>query len=284
MNLLTLLLTTLSLLPTPSYTQESSTSSSDEDTFSSSTSSFTVTAYRSNSPINNLALTIFSGRFYLGGRTSSYCPPGVASEGECPPGNETIIVGDNGLVRTPSPPYTHPHPPIQPPTNTTPSGDLNHQSVSVPGGQQIYILSTGALSFTAPHSSYMPPGSSTGPFSYTPGTPYGSWNYTGSPGGFIACPVKGGGGSSSSSVPGGSSSTPKPSSTPTPSKHSGTPSSSYVSPSVSPSATPGAGGGRWIVYVNWKNATVPGGNVNECLGFGARAWGRNASVGAWEYI
>lgn len=106
MNLLTLLLTTLSLLPTPSYTQESptsSSSSSDEDT--SSTSSFTVTAYRSNSPINNLALTIFSGRFYLGGRTSSYCPPGVASEGECPPGNETIIVGDNGLVRTSSPIY-----------------------------------------------------------------------------------------------------------------------------------------------------------------------------------
>ncbi|RAK94621.1 hypothetical protein BO79DRAFT_185326 [Aspergillus costaricaensis CBS 115574] len=208
MNLLTLLLTTLSLLPTPSYTQESSSSSSSSDEDTSSTSSFTVTAYRSNSPINNLALTIFSGRFYLGGRTSSYCPPGVASEGECPPGNETIIVGDNGL------------------------------SVSVPGGQQIYILSTGALSFTAPHSAYMPPGSSTGPFSYTPGTPYGSWNYTGSPGGFIACPVKGGAG----------------------------------------------GGGRWIVYVNWKNATVPGGNVNECLGFGARAWGRNASVGAWEYI
>ncbi|RDK37405.1 hypothetical protein M752DRAFT_287080 [Aspergillus phoenicis ATCC 13157] len=202
MNILALLLTTLSLLPTPSYTQESSSSSSDDS--SGSTSSFTVTAYRSDSPINNLPLTIFSGRFYLGGRTSSYCPPGVASEGECPPGNETIIVGGNGLA------------------------------VSVPGGQQIYILPTGALSFTAPHSSYMPPGSSTGPFSYTPGTPYGSWNYTGSPGG--------------------------------------------------PSATPGAGGGRWIVYINWKNATVPGGNVNECLGFGARAWGRNASVGAWEYI
>lgn len=116
MNLLTLLLTTLSLLPTPSYTQESSSSSSSDDEDTSSTSSFTVTAYRSNSPINNLALTIFSGRFYLGGRTSSYCPPGVASEGECPPGNETIIIGDNGLVRTPSPP--HHHPPIQPPTNT----------------------------------------------------------------------------------------------------------------------------------------------------------------------
>ncbi|GKZ35116.1 hypothetical protein AbraIFM66950_005666 [Aspergillus brasiliensis] len=244
MNLLALLLTTLSLLPTQSYTQESS---------SESTSSFTVTASRSNSPINNLPLTIFSGRFYLGGRTSSYCPPGVASEGDCPPGNETIIVGGNGLA------------------------------VSVPGGQQIFILPSGALSFTSPHSSYMPLGSSTGPFSYTPGTPYGSWNYTGSPGGFIACPVRPGA-SNSSSV--GHSSTPKPGSTPTPtpSKHSASPSSSYVSPSVSPSATPGAGGGRWIVFVNWKNATVPGGNVDECLGFGARAWGRNASVGAWEYI
>lgn len=131
MNLLTLLLTTLSLLPTPSYTQESSSSSSSDDS-SQSTSSFTVTAYRSDSPINNLPLTIFSGRFYLGGRTSSYCPPGVASEGECPPGNETIIVGGNGLVRpltpTPYPPYPHPQ---KPPTNPTPlRGTLKRQSPS----------------------------------------------------------------------------------------------------------------------------------------------------------
>ncbi|KAI3005768.1 hypothetical protein CBS147346_4118 [Aspergillus niger] len=122
MNLLTFLLTTLSLLSTPSYAQESSTSSSSSDDSSESTSSFTVTAYRSDSPINNLPLTIFSGRFYLGGRTSSYCPPGVASEGECPPGNETIIVGGNGLVRPlplpliPHIPTLNNHPLTQPPS------------------------------------------------------------------------------------------------------------------------------------------------------------------------
>ena len=138
MNLLTLLLTTLTLLPTLSYTQESSSSSSSSDEDTSSTSSFTVTAYRSNSPINNLALTIFSGRFYLGGRTSSYCPPGVASEGECPPGNETIIIGDNGLVcSSPLIPLIPTHHTNNPPpgtstTSPSPSPAANKSTSSQP--------------------------------------------------------------------------------------------------------------------------------------------------------
>ncbi|PYI10708.1 hypothetical protein BO78DRAFT_270625, partial [Aspergillus sclerotiicarbonarius CBS 121057] len=170
---------------------------------------FTVTSARSGSPIHLLQLTIFSGRFYLGGRTSSYCPSGVAQEGECPPGNETVLSGPNGLA------------------------------VAVPGGQEIYILRSGALTFTPPHSAYMPPGSVSGGFTYTPGTPYGHWNYTS---GFMACPVRGNVTSSS---------------------------------------------GRWQVYAAWRNASVPGGNVDECLGFDPLAyrWGRGVGeVAAWEYI
>ncbi|RAL02652.1 putative IgE-binding protein [Aspergillus ibericus CBS 121593] len=236
-NLLTLLLTTLSLLP-HIHTQETPTSSAPAASSTSNSTTFTVTSARSGSPIHLLQLTIFSGRFYLGGRTSSYCPPGVAQEGGCPPGNETVLSGGNGLA------------------------------VAVPGGQQIYILSTGALSFTPPHSTYMPPGSITGPLTYTPGTPYGHWNYTS---GFMACPVRGNA-STSSSI------TVRPTSTPTPTRTSG---------SVTPSPTPGSGGSRWQVYVAWRNASVPGGNVDECLGFDPLAyrWGRGVGeVAAWEYI
>ncbi|PWY80886.1 hypothetical protein BO94DRAFT_576778 [Aspergillus sclerotioniger CBS 115572] len=229
-NLLALLLATISFLP-QIHTQ--GTSSSSAPAASSTSTGFTVTSARSGSPIHLLQLTIFSGRFYLGGRTSSYCPSGVAQEGECPPGNETVLIGGNGLA------------------------------VAVPGGQQIYILRSGALTFTPPHSAYIPPGSVTGPFTYTPGSP-GSWSYTS---GFMACPVRGNTTTSSSvSV--------RP--TPTSTKPSG---------SVTPSPTPGSGGGRWQVYASWKNASVPGGNVDECLGFDpmAYAW-RGGNVAAWEYI
>jgi hypothetical protein len=59
----------------------------------------------------------------------------------------------------------------------------------VPGGQQVYVDRSGALRFTSPHSAYMPPGSSTGPFTYTPGNPIGHYVYTGQgASGFMACP------------------------------------------------------------------------------------------------
>ncbi|OOF91230.1 hypothetical protein ASPCADRAFT_134635 [Aspergillus carbonarius ITEM 5010] len=235
-NLLAVLLTALSFLP-PIHTQETSSSSSSTAPVASSTSTtFTVTSARSGSPIHLLQLTIFSGRFYLGGRTSSYCPSGVAQEGECPPGNETVLTGGNGLA------------------------------VAVPGGQQIYILPSGALTFTPPHSAYIPSGSVTGPFTYTPGTPFGHWNYTS---GFMACPVRGNTTTSSSvSV--------RP--TPTPTRPLGT-------GSVTPSPTPGSGGGRWQVYASWRNASVPGGRVDECLGFDPMAYvWRGGNVAAWEYI
>ncbi|PWY72284.1 hypothetical protein BO70DRAFT_342180 [Aspergillus heteromorphus CBS 117.55] len=178
----------------------------------SSSSVFTVTASRSGSSIHQLALNANGGYFYLGGRTSTYCPPGVEAEGGCPPGNATAIDGGTAL------------------------------SVSVPGGQQIYVTSKGALAFTQPHSAYIPPGSSTGPFYYSAGDPTGTWSFDG---GFMACPIGGGAGSSSA---GASSS------------------------------------GSWQVFANWSNATVPGGDVNACLGFQAVTVGRNVSVEAWEYI
>ncbi|KAL5363023.1 hypothetical protein BJX96DRAFT_111824 [Aspergillus floccosus] len=123
--------------------------------------SFGVMASRSASPIHFLPLNARGGHFWLGGKTSSYCPEQVEEMGGvCPPGTETAFFGERSLA------------------------------VEVPGGQQVYVDAAGALSFTVPHSGYIPPGSSTGPFEYTPGKPIGHWVYKGQgASGFMACPV-----------------------------------------------------------------------------------------------
>ncbi|KAL4898692.1 hypothetical protein BDV59DRAFT_197571 [Aspergillus ambiguus] len=123
--------------------------------------SFTVMAARSASPIHFLSMNARGGHFWLGGKTSSYCPEQVEEiGGACPPGKETAFFGERSLA------------------------------VEVPGGQQIYVDAHGALSFTVPHSGYIPPGSSMGPFEHTPGNPIGHWTYKGQgTNGFMACPV-----------------------------------------------------------------------------------------------
>jgi hypothetical protein len=40
---------------------------------------------------------------------------------------------------------------------------------------------------------------------------------------------------------------------------------------------------RWQVFVAATNATVPSGNVNDCLGFSAVAMPYKGDVPAWQY-
>ncbi|KAJ5663247.1 hypothetical protein N7507_003978 [Penicillium longicatenatum] len=185
---------------------------------------FGVTAARSGSPIHFLPLTASGSHFFLGGKSSTYCPsevvPGCAGRT-----NETIIYGQSAL------------------------------DVVVPGGQSIYVAPSGALSFTTPHSGYIPAGSSQGPFEYTPGAsgnPLGTWTYSGQgASGFMACPV--------------------------PASNSGSAAARRAAAAAPPT---------WQVYAAQQNATVPTGNVGDCLGFDALAVGLNVTSSslAWEYI
>ncbi|RAL01425.1 uncharacterized protein BO80DRAFT_405796 [Aspergillus ibericus CBS 121593] len=178
-----------------------------------STSPFTVMSVRSGSPIQYLSLTAASTNFYLGGTTSSACPSDIAAYDACPPGNQTVIDGNNYL-----------------------------DSAYV---QEIYIDPTGAVKFVEAHTTYMPSGASTSTFCYTPGTDYGSWTYTGlGATGFMACPI----------------------------------------PADDEAEVPDAG--PYQVFAAMANATVPTGNVSDCLRFEAVAvgWsGTEGSVAAWQY-
>ncbi|MCJ1370193.1 hypothetical protein MMC20_001405 [Loxospora ochrophaea] len=65
-------------------------------------------------------------------------------------------------------------------------------SVEVPGGQQVYVQTNGALGFTEAHSGVVPAGAATGNFTETlPAEGFGDFGFTGfgSPGGWLACPV-----------------------------------------------------------------------------------------------
>jgi hypothetical protein len=190
---------------------------------------FGVTAARSGSDIHFLPLTASGGHFWLGGKSQTYCPSSVGAS--CYKQNDTIIYGGNAL------------------------------DVIVPGGQQIYVDGTGALSFTVPHSGYIPAGSSTGPFKYSPGQSIGTWTYSGQgASGFMACPV------------------PQAASSP-----SATPSATATPLSA---ARRSAQRSQWKVYAALQNATVPSGQVSDCLGFEALAVSLNVTSDhlAWEYI
>ncbi|KAJ5180139.1 hypothetical protein N7492_003349 [Penicillium capsulatum] len=187
---------------------------------------FTVTAARSASQIHFLPLTASGGHFWLGGKSQTYIPGAAPYTGKQT--NDTILQGQHFL------------------------------DVVVPGGQRIYIDPSGALSFTVPHSGFIAPGSSEGPFKYAPGNPLGTWSYKGhGASGFMACPVN------------------QASSTSTP-----TPTLSAVRRQAA-SYVP-----RWQVFAALQNATVPSGNVRDCLGFDALAMPVNVTSDqlAWEYI
>lgn len=59
---------------------------------------YTIMSIRSASPVHYLQLNAIAGRLYLGGKTTSYCPPEQAYNSECPPGNETVFGGSCALA------------------------------------------------------------------------------------------------------------------------------------------------------------------------------------------
>ncbi|KAJ5290683.1 uncharacterized protein N7443_010936 [Penicillium atrosanguineum] len=164
---------------------------------------FSVMAIRSASPIHYSQMNAAGQKFYLGGKTSSYCPDleGIT----CPAGNQTVIAGGGSAL----------------------DGE-------VPGGQQIYVDPTGALSFTQAHSAFIPAGSAIGGLKYEAGKPWSHYTFNGwGASGFMACPTD---------------------------------------------------DNRWQVYAAMQNATVPSGNVDDCLGFSAMALPYKGPVPAWQYI
>lgn len=63
---------------------------------------FTVMSARSGSPIHLLPMTARNERFWLGGKTTTYCPSNVGIS--CPPGKETVFApGGTAMVRINAP-------------------------------------------------------------------------------------------------------------------------------------------------------------------------------------
>lgn len=59
-------------------------------------SGYQILSSRSASPVHLLPMNANGGAFYLGGNTSTYCPPQV---GSCPPGTQTVLApGGAALV------------------------------------------------------------------------------------------------------------------------------------------------------------------------------------------
>jgi len=96
----------------------------------------TIFSIRSGSPIMYEPLNAIGGQFFLGGSPSAYCPPQVEKLHACPSGNYTVL-------------------------EIIPSTGTAALDVVVPGGQQIYIAKTGQLSYTQPHSAFIPSGAIT---------------------------------------------------------------------------------------------------------------------------
>lgn len=114
---------------------------------------------------------------------------------------------------------------------------IHIKDVEVPGGQQVYVDPSGALAFTQAHSANIPEGSSIGPFTFTPGTQFGTYSTSAfGATGFMACPDD--------------------------------------------AANPT----KWQVFAAIQNASVPTGNVGDCLGFDAAAPAFTGDVPAWQYI
>ncbi|ESZ91745.1 hypothetical protein SBOR_7852 [Sclerotinia borealis F-4128] len=116
---------------------------------------FGLISIRSGTDLQNQAIVAYQGGLWIGKDTSSYCP---LAEG-CPAGTDTTFAaGDNTLS----------------------------MNVEVPGGQQVYVATSAAVSFTPPHSGDTQGGVVTG-WTYTAGQD-GALGQMSLPGyGFIAC-------------------------------------------------------------------------------------------------
>ncbi|KAF7852779.1 hypothetical protein EAF04_010898 [Stromatinia cepivora] len=116
---------------------------------------FGLIAIRSGSDLQNQAINAFDGGLWIGKETSSYCPLAAG----CPAGDYTTFVGGENYL------------------------GLN---VEVPGGQQVYVATNYAVSFTSPHSADTFGGQAAG-WKYTAGegSNFGSLSFADY--GFIAC-------------------------------------------------------------------------------------------------
>ncbi|MCJ1269128.1 hypothetical protein MMC22_009017 [Lobaria immixta] len=126
-------------------------------------------AIHSASPIHLSSVNAAGQNFYIGKDTSSYCP--LTPPLSCPPGKSTVI----SVFEDQAHPGTA------------------AMDVFVPGGQQIYIRSNGALGYTQAHSASIPPRAITTGFTYTRprrGAQFGTFDVS-LPGstGLLACPL-----------------------------------------------------------------------------------------------
>ena len=122
---------------------------------------FTLTVSNPSVPaIHDKPVTAQGLKWFLNGVTASYCP-GVVPPAECPPGNITSIVSQNGAVS---------------------------MNVKVPGGQLAYLGPDWQVGYTQAHSAYIPSGSLTTGFGAYEGG--GFVNLNGNGGGWVACPPR----------------------------------------------------------------------------------------------
>ncbi|KAF3916698.1 hypothetical protein ABW20_dc0106013 [Dactylellina cionopaga] len=121
---------------------------------------FGFLALHSASPIHFGSINANAGRFWIGRQTITTCP---VERYRCPKGKDTSFAINKmyGMATL----------------NTI-----------VPGGQQLYVDPSGALSFTQPHSTYMPAGSRANGFKIS-GTTDGNYYLSHSMGSFLACPT-----------------------------------------------------------------------------------------------
>lgn len=95
-----------------------------------SSDSFTGVAIRSGSPIQYASINANDGNFWLNKNTSTYTPSSVSA-----PSNPATVFSGNQIISL---------------------------DVAVPGGQQVYVATTGELAFTTAHSADLHGGVATG--------------------------------------------------------------------------------------------------------------------------
>ncbi|KAM7195364.1 carbohydrate-binding module family 52 protein [Rhypophila sp. PSN 637] len=128
------------------------------------TGPFQLTVSNPNLPsVHNKPITASGQRWWINGKTSSYCPEVVGAA--CPSGNITSIVAGSG------------------------GASMN---VMVPGGQQAYLTPDWGVGYTQAHSAYIPSGSLTTGFGAYQGGGFVNLNGNGWP--WVACPPTSSGG------------------------------------------------------------------------------------------
>ncbi|KAG8424808.1 hypothetical protein J3458_001570 [Metarhizium acridum] len=123
-------------------------------------SAVVVFAILRDTPIHHGLFAANGSAIWIGKDTASYCPPVVEERGECPKGKDTSFWVN----------------------------DRCGMNAIVPGGQQAYVAPEGTISYTAPHSAYIPPGSITTGFHLVPTQFEGFWEFAIDSHELMACP------------------------------------------------------------------------------------------------